>query len=316
MRVLVTGGTGYLGSAIVRALDRAGHRPIVFARHATGSSLPGEAVDGDVRDANAVARVVQTADAVCHTAALVSIWRPRRADFDDVNVQGLRHVLEAARARRMQRIVYTSSFLALPPAGRATPLEANDYQRTKLRALEVARAETAAGLPIVTLFPGVVYGPGPATDGNLVGRLVRDHLAGRLPGLVEPWRQWSYAWVDDVADAHVAAIERGRAGGEYVVGGDNAPQQRVFEIVRDVRRVALPRVLPAALAAAAGAIEQLRARMTGRPPLVTRGTVDIFRNDWPLDSRRSIDELSLRVTPLESGVRTLLAAIAPFPQRA
>lgn len=308
MRVLVTGGTGYLGSAIVRALDRAGHRPIVFARRATGSALPGESIDGDVRDRDAVARAVARADVVCHSAALVSLWRRRRGDFDDVNVQGLRHVLDACLARRIPRIAYTSSFLALPPADRSTPLAANDYQRTKLRALDDARAAAAAGAPIVTLFPGVVYGPGPATEGNLVGHLIEDHLAGRLPGLIEPARQWSYAWVDDVADAHVAALERGTPGREYVVGGDNQPQQRVFEILRDARGVALPRRLPARLAAAAGAFEEMRARLTGRPPRVTRGAVQMFRHDWSLNSARSIAELSLHVTPLETGVLALLRA--------
>jgi farnesol dehydrogenase len=310
MRVLVTGGTGYLGSAIVRALDRAGHQPIVFARHATSSGLPGRAVDGDVRDPRAVRRAVEDADAVCHTAALVSLWRPRAAEFDDINIGGLRTVLEACRACRTPRILYTSSFLALPPADAPRTLAANDYQRTKARALDLARQEAAAGLPLITLVPGVVYGPGPATEGNLVGRLVADHLRGRLPGIVGATRPWSYALADDVADAHVTALQRGRVGEEYLLGGENAPQLRVFEILRAERGVALPRALPYALAAAVGAFEEARARLTHRPPLITRGAVEIFRHDWSMDSRRSVHELSLRVTPLESGVRALLGALA------
>lgn len=311
MRVLVTGGTGYLGSAIVRALDRAGHEPIAFARHATSARLPGRQMDGDVRDRAAVARAVEHADAVCHTAALVSLWRRRPAEFDEINVGGLRAVLDACRAHRTPRILYTSSFLALPPADAPRPLAANDYQRTKTRALDVARAAAASGLPLVTVVPGVVYGPGPATEGNLVGRLVQDHLAGRLPGLVGATRPWSYAFADDVAEAHVVALERGRAGAEYLLGGENAPQLRVFEILRAQRGVALPRRLPFAVAAAAGAFEELRARMTGRPPFITRGAVEMFRHDWSMDSRRSVDELGLRVTPLEAGIRAMLAALHP-----
>ena len=95
---------------------------------------------------------------------------------------------------RTPRILYTSSFLALPPADAPLALTANDYQRTKVRALDLARQAAAAGLPIVTLLPGVVYGPGPATEGNLVGRLIADHLEGRLPGLVGATRPWSFAW--------------------------------------------------------------------------------------------------------------------------
>ena len=119
-----------------------------------------------------------------------------------------------------------------------------------------------------------------------------------------------YALADDVADAHVTALDRGRVGEEYLLGGENAPQLRVFEILRAERGVALPRVLPYALAATVGAFEELRARLTHRPPLITRGAVEIFRHDWSMDSRRSVHELSLRITPLDSGVRALLAALS------
>src|SRR5262245_48144983 len=155
MRVLVTGGTGYLGRAIVHALARHGHEPIVFSRHARTSGLPGMLVDGDVRDRRSVAGAAERADAICHTAALVSVWRPRRREFDEINVDGLRTVLDVCVERRIARLVYTSSFLALPPADGPTALAANDYQRTKAVARAVAADAARHGLPIVTLFPGV-----------------------------------------------------------------------------------------------------------------------------------------------------------------
>ena len=312
MQVLVTGGTGYLGRAIVRALARHGHDPVVFARHATAASLPGRAVDGDVRDRTALARAAAGAGAICHAAALVSVSRPRPAEFDEINVGGLEAILAVAAALGTPRIVYTSSFLARPPADRAEPICANDYQRTKVRAREVAQAAAAAGAPIVSLVPGVIYGPGEATEGNLVGRLIADHLAGRLPGLVGADRHWSYAYVDDVADAHVRALDRGGAGEEYLLGGENAPQMRVFEIVRDLTGAPLPRRLPYALAAAAARFEEARARLTGRPPLITRGVVEILRHDWSMDSRRSIAELGYRMTTLESGVTALVRSLSSF----
>ena len=305
MRVLVTGGTGYLGSAIVRALARRGHEPIAFARGATRAALPGTAVDGDVRDARAVETAMDGADAVCHTAALVSLWRPRRRDFDDVNVGGLEVVLRACESRRVARIVYTSSFLALPPSGATAPIEANDYQRTKVRALDVARA-AARGLPLVTVCPGVVYGPGAPTEGNLVGRLVRDHLAGRLPGVVGASRVWSCAHVEDVASAHVRALESGEAGEEFLLGGDNVPQMRLFEIVREMTGHPLPRRIPFMVARTVAGLAEARARLTGHPPLITPGAVEIFSYDWPLDSSRSITRLDYRMTPLETGLRDVI----------
>lgn len=310
MKVLVTGGTGYLGQAIVRRLAAQGHEPIVFARAASRSGLPGQCIDGDIRDRAGVARAASGTDAICHVAALVSIWRPRRTDFDDVNVGGLSHVIDACRTHRISRLVYTSSFLARPPAGHSTPLTANDYQRTKVEALGLARHASRDGVPIVTIVPGVVYGAGPVREGNLVGRLIADHLAGKLPGIIGADRQWSLSFIDDVADAHVAALTCGRPGEEYAAGGVNAVQMRLFEILAQLRRgTPLPRRLPDGLARLAGRLDEVRARMTGNPPRLTAGAAAIFRHDWPLDSGTSVEALGYRITPLEHGLKSVLEAL-------
>ncbi|HEY7473864.1 MAG TPA: NAD-dependent epimerase/dehydratase family protein [Vicinamibacterales bacterium] len=308
MRVLVTGGTGYLGRAIVRALAARGHEPVAFARRATSAGLSARAIDGDVRDRAAFVAAARGCDALCHSAALVSIWRREPREFHDVNVAGLEHALAAAREAGAARLVYTSSFLARPPAGRSTPLDANPYQRTKAAAHDVALAARGAGSPIVILYPGVIYGPGVMSEGNLLGRLFADHLSGKLPGLIGPDRIWSFAWVDDVAAAHVAALERGRPGSTYELGGENLPQRRPFEILRDLRGTRLPRRIPYWLAEGVGGVEEVRARLTGRRPLLTRGTVEIFRHDWPLDHAAAARDLGLRVTALADGVAALLAA--------
>jgi farnesol dehydrogenase len=310
MKVLVTGGTGYLGSAIVRALEKRGHEPVVFARHATTSGLPGTAMDGDVRDTRALTAAAAGVDAVCHTAALVSIWRRDASEFDAINVGGLQSALAAVRAHHIRRLVYTSSFLALPPSDSPRPLTANDYQRTKVIARDVARRAAAEGVPIVTLYPGVIYGPGPATEGNLVGRLMSDRLRGTLPGMIGGDRTWSFSYVDDVADAHVSAIERASPRAEYAVGGINAPQRSIFEFLRRSRGLAVPRPIPYALASLVAAVEELRASMTKRPPAVTRGAVAIFRHDWALDSSDAVRDLDLHATPLADGLGRTLASLS------
>jgi len=304
MRVMVTGGTGYLGSAIVRALTRGGHEPVVFARTA---APPG--IAGDIRDTRTVTAAAAGVDAIIHTAALVSLWRRDPSEFDAVNVGGLQSVLAAARAQHVPRIVYTSSFLALPPANSPHPLTANHYQRTKVAARDVARRAAADGLPVVTVYPGVIYGPGPATEGNLVGRLMRDQLNGRLPGVIGPEHIWSFAYVDDVAEAHVAAAAHARPEREYALGGVNAPQGSIYDFVRDRRGVKVPPRLPYALATAGAAACEAFAALTGRPPLLTRGVVDVFRHDWPLDSAAAARDLGLRVTPLPEGFERALAGV-------
>jgi farnesol dehydrogenase len=309
MKVLVTGGTGYLGQAIVRALAARGHDPVVFARSATRSGLPGRLVDGDVRDRDALDRAAAGCGAVLHAAALVSIWRRRSRDFDDVNVGGLTNVLAAAAKCGVPRIVYTSSFLALAPRDRPAPLEANDYQRTKVAADRVADEAVAAGAPLVRVYPGVIYGPGVLSEGNLVGRLIADHLKRRLPGLIGPENRWSYAYVDDVAAGHCAALERGTVGRRYLLGGENATQTDVFAIVGRLTGRPQPRRIPFAAATALGAAEQLRVAFFGGTPLVTRGAVEIFRHDWSLDSSLAVRELAYAITPLEEGLRRTVAAL-------
>jgi len=309
MRILVTGGTGYLGRACVRAYHARGHELVVFARSATRSGLPGTLVDGDIRDRSALERAAAGCDAISHAAALVSIWRRRSADFDDVNVGGLRNVVTVADALKMSRVLYTSSFVAIPPRGRSTALEANDYQRTKVAADRLAATAVGNGTPFVRVYPGVVYGPGSFTEGNLVGRLIADHLRGRLPGLVGPENPWSYAFVEDVAAGHCGALERGRIGGRYLLGGENATQRRVFEIVQQVTGRRPPSRIPFPIAGALGAAEELRVWLLGGTPLITRGAVEIFRHDWSLDSSEAVRDLGYTITPLADGLKTTIASI-------
>ena len=129
MKVLVTGGTGYLGRAVVQALAVSGHDVVLYARTATASGLPAAAIDGDIRDRDRLDAAARGCDAILHSAALVATWVRRRRDFDDINVGGLAAVLEAASRHGIRRIVYTSSFLALAPAGLGAPPKWNDYQR-------------------------------------------------------------------------------------------------------------------------------------------------------------------------------------------
>lgn len=309
MKVLVTGGTGYLGRAVVHALTMRGHAVVVYARTACQSGLPGTLVDGDVRDRAALERAAAGCDAICHMAALVSLWRQRREDFDEVNVGGLQNALDAARAAGIRRLVYTSSFLALPPRGAASPLEANDYQRTKVAADRLADAAVRAGSPVIRLYPGVIYGPGSLTEGNLIGRLVADHLKGKLPGSIGPELPWSYAFVDDVAAGHCAALERGAAAARYVLGGENAPQARVFYLVKLMTGRRPPRRIPFGIASAIGAAEETRARFFGGTPRLTRGAVEIFRHDWSLDSSVAVRDLGYTVTPLVNGMHRTVESL-------
>ena len=316
MKVLLTGGTGFLGKNVARRLAAAGHSLRLVVR--AGSNVQGlptdaEIVRGDVTDLESMKRGAEGCDAVVHMAAMVKMWTTDRSVFDRVNVGGLRNVLEAA-AGAGARVVYTSSFMALGPAGPAPGDESlvhpgrprNDYERTKAAADAVAREAAAAGRDVVILYPGVIYGPGDITDGNIVVQMVRDHLAGRFPGIIGPGdRLWSYAYVEDVAEGHLAALERGRAGERYVLGGDNVPMDGLFETLHQVSGVRPPRFhIPYAAATVLGYTLVGWAELTGHPPLLTHEVVGVFREHWAYSSAKAERELGYRVRPLREGLQT------------
>jgi farnesol dehydrogenase len=273
--VLLTGGTGFLGRNVARSLSAAGHELRVLARE--GSDLRGlpEGVStarGDVTDLASLQRAAEGCRAIVHLAALVKVWVPDPSRFEAVNVGGIRNALCAAKDAGA-RLVYTSSFMAVGPAGPAPADESqvhplagfrNAYERTKAQADVVAREAAAAGRDVVILYPGVVYGPGDMTEGNLVARLVSDHLRGRLPALVGPGdRLWSYSYVADVADGHAFALAKGKPGERYFLCGENATLTQLFAHVRDLTGKAPPRFhLPFAMASLLGHGMKLWAELT------------------------------------------------------
>jgi NAD+-dependent farnesol dehydrogenase len=333
VKVLLTGGTGFLGKNVARHLVAAGHDVRLLARGTSNTAQlpPGvEIVRGDVSDAASFERAAQGCGGVVHMAALVKVWVPDGSEFDRVNVGGVRHALAAARAAGA-RLVYTSSFIAVGPTGREPADEArvhdlksfrNHYERTKALADVLAREAAAAGQDVVLLYPGVVYGPGELTEANLVVKMIRDHLAGRLPGLVGPGdRLWSYAFADDVAAAHVAALERGRKGERYFLAGENVSLVDLFARLEALTGVAAPkRRIPYAVASVLGRAMHLWAELTGATPELTHEVVGVFREHWAYDSGKAAAELGYRRTPLAEGLKVTLDWLrtldaAPVPAR-
>ncbi len=316
MKVLLTGATGFLGKAVARRLAARGHTLRVLARPTSRlAGLPDgtETAIGDVTDASSFVRAAEGCSALMHLAALVKVWVPDPERFEATNVGGFRNALEAARSAGA-RLVYTSSFIALGPSGPGLldaerphpgPPFRNPYERTKATADAAARVSAQAGEDVVILYPGVVYGPGDMTEGNIVTRMIADHLNGRLPGLIGPGdRRWSYAFVEDVAEGHALALEKGRAGDRFVLGGENATLTRVFDLVREIAGKEPPRLrIPYPLASAVGRAQWLWAELTGHPPQLTHGEVFVFREEWACDSAKATHQLGYEWRPLAEGLR-------------
>ena len=317
MKIFMTGATGFVGKRVAARLAAAGHEVRALVRPASAHpQLPSgvASVPGDVRDAASVQRGAAGCDAIVHGAALVKMWVRDRSQFDAINVGGLRHILEAARAGGVRKVLYVSSFIALGPTDGRVGDESwthaptghhNDYERTKAEADALARQAAAGGMPLVIIYPGVVYGAGEDTDGSLMTRTIRDFMRRRVPGYLGSGTQRiCYAFIDDVVEGHLLALERGAPGARYVLGGENADYVRLFKLLESITGQPAPtRHLPFWAMKMAGRMMVWRAALTGIEPIITDEVVRIYEHDWAYSSERAQRELGYRITPLEEGLR-------------
>lgn len=319
MRIFVTGATGFLGHAIASELRRRGHDVTALVRSPGRVALaPGVAeIRGAVEDPASYREALRGHDALIHAAALVKMWARDRSEFDRVNVQGTESLLRAAAEAGVPRLVAASSFMALGPSTGGPPLREddprrterhqNDYERTKHLADLRARAMIAEGLPLFVAYPGVIYGPGRMTEGNIVLRNVVRLLKGMPFGA--SIKTWSYAFVDDVAAGFVRLAEEGAPSRRYILGGDNRGGAEFYATLHEVSGVRPPRVMiPHALALASGWGEWMLAEIFGREPrLLTHEVARVYQEDWAYDSSRATGEIGFRVTPLSEGLARSVA---------
>jgi farnesol dehydrogenase len=311
MKVFLTGGSGYLGQALLRRLLDEGHQVTAFARRPV-EGLEHSRLEwhrGDLREGPPPAELVHRHRAVIHTAALVKNWVRDPAEFDRVNVQAWDELLAVCDRVGIQKIVHTSSFMSLGPSPPGQPLREtdraprdhyrNEYERTKHLADEVTDRWAAKGTPIVTLYPGVIYGPGALTEGNLVGKMIWMISKRTFPGLFGTGHQvWNLTYLPDVVAGHLLALERALPGRAYILGGENvALNDLVTAIHERLGRRGSGRHLPISWAEALGSWMERQARISGRPPLLTRGVASVYRHDWAYDSSAAEQDLGYRRTP-------------------
>jgi len=254
---LVTGATGFVGSAVLRQLLAAGHniralvRPNSDCRNLTG--LPVEIVNGDVRDRRSLDRAMAGCSTLFHVAADYRLWVFKPDEMYETNVIGTRNVMLAAMDAGIKRVVYTSSVATLgftrngSPADEDTPVSFKDmighYKRSKFIAeAEVKRLADEQGLPVVVVNPSTPIGPRDVKP-TPTGRIIVDAASGRMPAYVDTGLNLVH--VDDVAIGHLLALERGKLGERYILGACNMSLGEIFSAVatfagRNPPRIRLP----------------------------------------------------------------------------
>lgn len=320
MSILITGATGFIGRHLVRALTDRGENVHVLCRQTadiTHLKHPNiEIFHGDILDRESIACAVSGCDRIFHLAAYARNWARNPQTFTQANVGGLQNVLDAAIRARVKRVVFTSTSLTIGPSNgvpatesmkQLTPAFA-DYDRSKRLAEEEVGRYVQNGLDVVVVNPTRVFGPGLLNEGNSATRMIQWYLDGKWRiilgdgGLVG-----NYAFVHDVVQGELLAMERGRAGERYVLGGANASFDELFEMISEISgcRYRLFHV-PGSLALIVSHAEQLRARWFNHYPLITPGWVRIFLADWAYSTAKAENELGYRVTPLREALTTTI----------
>jgi dihydroflavonol-4-reductase len=315
----ITGGSGFVGSAVARKLVDAGMRVRAMVRPTSPrSNLDGlgvEIVEGDMRDPEAVLRAATGARYVFHVAADYRLWAPDPEEIVRTNVEGTRVVMEAARAAGAERVVYTSSVATLrlrgdgAPADETMPLTEHEaigaYKRSKVAAELLVERMIGDGLPAVIVNPSTPIGPRDLRP-TPTGRLILEAASGRMPAFVDTGLNLVH--VDDVADGHLAALRRGAIGERYILGGENMTLAELLGRIagltgRPPPRIRLPRALIFPIAFAAETV----ARMTKREPFVTVDGLRMAKHKMYFTSAKAERELGYRPRPAEDGLRDAIA---------
>ena len=319
-RILITGGTGFIGSALARVLVERGAHVRVLARPQSDrrnlEGVPVEFVAGDLADPRSLPAAVAGCAGLFHVAADYRLWVPDPEAMYRANVDGTRAVMAAALAAGVRRIVYTSSVAVLGlhddgrPADETTIATLDEmigpYKRSKFLAeAEVTKMVAEEGLPAVIVNPSTPVGPRDAKP-TPTGRMIVEAAAGHMPAFVDTGLNLVH--VDDVALGHLAAFERGAVGERYILGAENLTLAEMLATIAGLtgRRkpwLQVPRaaIYPVAIAAEA------TARIVGGEPFVTVDGLRLAKHKMFFSSAKAVRELGYRPGPVRQALEDAVA---------
>jgi len=314
MTTLVSGATGFVGSHVARRLAASGESVRALAR--TGSrrqALEGVAVEwveGDLRDEGSLDRALAGVHRVYHVAADYRLWSRHPREIYDSNVTGTKNLLAAALRARVQQFVYTSTVATIAvPRGNALPDETNrasvdemigNYKRSKLLAEQEALRAAHEGLPVVIVNPTTPVGPGDWKP-TPTGRIILDFLRGRMPAYVDTGL--NFVAVEDVAEGHLLAAQRGKIGERYLLGGRNMTLKELLDVLARITGLAAPTWrIPHSMALIAACADAAYSRVTRREPRIPIEGVRIARHKMFVNDAKARKELGYEPGTVEAAL--------------
>ena len=316
MKAFVTGATGFLGSHVARALAEQGSALRLLVRKSSNlknlEGLRAETAVGDLRDPASLSKAIAGCEVVFHVAADYRLWVRDPEEMYKSNVEGTRAILEAARKNGVRRVVYTSSVATMGftkdghPADEDSPVSLADmighYKRSKFMAEQVAMEAGRGGMQVVTVNPTTPVGEQDVKP-TPTGRIVVDFLKRKFPAYVETGLNLVDAGV--CARGHIAALEKGRSGERYILGGENLTLKQILDQLGKITGLPSPRVkLPYFFAFATGVVdEMITGRLLKGEPRATIDTVRMGSKMMFASSDKAERELGWKIVPVEGALR-------------
>ncbi len=316
MQTFLTGATGFLGSHVARALVEQGAdlrllvRPTSNLRNLEG--LKAETASGDLRDRASLERAMRGCDTVFHVAADYRLWVTDPNEMYRSNVEGTRAILEAARKNGVKAVVYTSSVATMGftgngrPADEDSPVSLADmighYKRSKFMAEQIALEAGRSGMRVAIVNPTTPIGENDIKP-TPTGRIIVDFLKRKFPAYVETGL--NLVDVRECARGHVAALEKGRSGERYILGGENLTLKQILDKLGQITGLPSPKVkLPYMVAYAAGAFDEtITGRLLHGEPRATIETVRMGKKKMWASSAKAERELGWRTVPVDEALR-------------
>ena len=316
MRVFITGATGFVGSHVARALADQGAEVRLLVRKSSDlrniAALKADQAIGDLRDPASIEKAVSGCDTVFHVAADYRLWVRDPEEMYRSNVEGTRGLLEAARNNGVRRVVYTSSVATMGftsnghLADESSPVSLANmigpYKRSKFMAEEIAIKAGQGGMDVVVVNPTTPVGEQDIKP-TPTGRIVVDFLKRKFPAYVDTGL--NLVDVKECARGHVAALEKGKSGERYILGGENLTLKQILDKLGEITGLPSPKVkVPYVIALATGVVDEVvTGRILGREPRATIDAVRMGRKKMFVSSAKAQRELGWKTVSVDDALR-------------
>lgn len=321
MKIFITGATGYIGSWLALRLADSGATVHALVRSLEkGEKLTHPNIrlfEGDITEPETLTPAIEGCTQVYHVAALLTAWNPDPEMSFRVNAGGAVNVLEAAVAAGAKRMVFTSSGGVIGPS-RDEPVNEDsiritdyfhDYESAKFIAEErILRAVMKGRIEAVIVNPSRVYGPEVFNGSSIVTTIVEKYLKGKWKGIPGDGTKYgNYAFIDDVVEGHILAMEKGGNGERYILGGEDVNWEDFFAMIRELSGVNYRLLhLPLPVSMGIGRSLVLWYKVTGELPRITPNVVSKYLYDWRMSSEKAKKELGYHITPFKEGMKKTL----------